>query len=491
LVAVLGLTGCASFIDFAIPNRVADRLSAEALVIPESFTATDTIVKKDVLHGLVVQSLNKCLRFQNRLFANIQEVNTTGDIVSSFLSTVATLATPINSVHALTASAAIVSSSKGAYNADVFANANVTNFNLAIKATYGKAIADYAAALDKVADGNSLDIGAETVKILQAHQLCGLASAEAAIQTQLQPVSTASPIAVTLAFDPNPVEATKPSKLTITLGNTGEKAATLKADFIAGLGEGLTVADPVGVSGTCTSSGTVRALPSKAEISYAKGGAIPAKGCTIQVMVTGSGVRDFVTTVNANAVQTDQGNNPNPVTATLTVKAAANAATVPVSVAMTFLPPGVAPGTPSVLTITLGNTGTKVAKLTADFVDTLPPGLSIAAAANLGGTCGDNKANSITANSGDTKITFKKDGSIPVKGCTIVVTASSSAPNTYSNTVMASQLQTDQGNNADPVTATLIVGAATSPTPVAPTAAKQQPSGTPAPSQDLSTYFKK
>ena len=72
----------------------------------------------------------------------------------------------------------------------------------------------------------------------------------------------------------------------------------------------------------------------------------------------------------------------------------------------TFDPDTIAAGDTSTLTIALGNANTTTATLTADLVDTLPAGMTVASVPNIGGTCTGN----VTAVAGSDTITYSAFG---------------------------------------------------------------------------------
>ena len=119
-----------------------------------------------------------------------------------------------------------------------------------------------------------------------------------------------------------------------------------------------------------------------------------------------------------------------------------------------FVPDGIVANGTSTLTITLGNQGQPGdATLTADFVDTLPDGVVVAAASNAATTC----TNGSVVASGGT-ITLASGTAIPGGGtCTLTVDVTSAAPGLYTNTIAAGALVTDLGANADAANASLKV----------------------------------
>ncbi|MHC1772824.1 MAG: sortase [Flexilinea sp.] len=114
---------------------------------------------------------------------------------------------------------------------------------------------------------------------------------------------------------------------------------------------------------------------------------------------------------------------------------------------------------PSRLTITISNITNITSKrnLIADFIDTLPTGLEIAAIPNLDTTCGD--PGLLTATAGTSSITMP-NGYILTgtsTSCTITVDVTSSTAGSYINRIENGDLQTAFGDNLIPASATLLV----------------------------------
>ena len=113
------------------------------------------------------------------------------------------------------------------------------------------------------------------------------------------------------------------------------------------------------------------------------------------------------------------------------------------TVAKQFIPNSIISGGTSTVTITLGNNDTNTATLTADLVDTLPAGVTVANPANIGGTC----PGTTNAPIGGSTITYTNGSTIPAGGCTITVDVTSSTVGTVTNSIAAGDLQTNRGSN--------------------------------------------
>jgi hypothetical protein len=112
----------------------------------------------------------------------------------------------------------------------------------------------------------------------------------------------------------------------------------------------------------------------------------------------------------------------------------------------------------STLTITLANANGTAATLTSALTDTLPTDLVVAATPNASTTCGG----IVTADAGTGTVSLDATGAaIPANGsCTIKVDVASAAPDDYTITIAAGDLQTSAGANAADASATLSVTAA-------------------------------
>jgi hypothetical protein len=261
------------------------------------------------------------------------------------------------------------------------------------------------------------------------------------------------PIAPTLvkAFSPDNVAVGADSTLTLTLGNANASAATLTSSLTDTFPSGLVVSSPAAASTSCA-NGTVDAQAGQGSFSLSSGAAIPRNGtCTVIVHVRSSSAGSYVNTIPAGALATDKGANASPASATLTV----TALPVPPTLSKTFSPDTVTTGSPSHLTLTLGNANTSAAALLAVLVDTLPAGLVVADPANASTTCPDG---TVAATSGGTTITLGTPAEIPANGsCTVSVDVAGDDAGTYVNTIAAGALHTTLGDNAAPASATLIV----------------------------------
>lgn len=129
----------------------------------------------------------------------------------------------------------------------------------------------------------------------------------------------------------------------------------------------------------------------------------------------------------------------------------------------TFSPGTINAGGSSTLTITLTNANDIVANLIGPLIDNLPAGL-VVVAGSVSTDCIETPfVSGLSPLAGwfivDTsKVGLTAEGLIPANSsCTVTATVTAADAGSYVNTLPAGALQTDQGNNAEPASATLTV----------------------------------
>lgn len=154
----------------------------------------------------------------------------------------------------------------------------------------------------------------------------------------------------------------------------------------------------------------------------------------------------------------------------------------PPSLSKAFSPSSIPAGGTSTLTLTLTNPNTAPATLAAALVDNLPSGLVVASPAGATTTC---PGGSVAASPGSSTVSLGSGAQIPAGGsCTVSVNVTGSTPGSYTNTLPAGALQTNQGNNTTAASATLnVLGTSLS----GRIYADQQPNGTLEPSEGWSS----
>ncbi|QEA12621.1 beta strand repeat-containing protein [Comamonas flocculans] len=259
------------------------------------------------------------------------------------------------------------------------------------------------------------------------------------------------------------------STLYIRLENSNATPITLTAalvDALPGLpapGPGqISVAPVPNVNGhvpggeTACTAGSVTAGAGANSITYGSGATIPAGGCTITVDVVGSHTGNYLNTIAAGQLKTSAGNNPEPANATLGVDKPAAP-----TVLKAFNPTQIAANGVSRLTITLGNPNATALTLAGDMTDTLPTGVLVAPTPGIGGTC----PGAVTAAAGTGTVVYATGASIPSAGCTIEVNVTAAVAGSYTNTIPAGGLVTNEaGSNPTPAVAGLVVTSPNNPT---------------------------
>jgi hypothetical protein len=175
------LSGCTAI------NKLADKSQPLVAAEPLSITAAsvnDATDKKLFLGSAATDSVRKCTAFLNRLVVTQNSVNTVGDVSALTLSGLATVLKSINTVHALTASSALVTGSKSAINSNIYAEASISTFQMALQRTYYKAMTDYVDDLDKASD-TAINIGVELSRIETIHSNCSLSAARSSIEATI------------------------------------------------------------------------------------------------------------------------------------------------------------------------------------------------------------------------------------------------------------------------------------------------------------------
>ncbi len=153
----------------------ATALPAQALPV---LSPTLLAEQLNFLGRVALDSETKCLAFLNGVVIAENSVNTTGDIVSTLLTSAGTVFKSLTTVHSLTAGATVATGSKTAVDANIYAKASIANFQTALQKSYFKSINDYVAALPGL---TNFLVSAEIAKIETIHATCTLAAAEGSI----------------------------------------------------------------------------------------------------------------------------------------------------------------------------------------------------------------------------------------------------------------------------------------------------------------------
>ena len=282
-------------------------------------------------------------------------------------------------------------------------------------------------------------------------------------------VVAVQPPSVSKGFSPNTIFVGQLSTLTITIRNNDLNAALTNTTFTDTLPVGVVVATPLTTSLTGCGAGTLSSTlggPALAAgdtaVSLNNGTIASNSNCVITVGVTSVLEDAYTNTIPAGppgsgSIQTQQGvTNASPASAPLNVQA--------FNLSKSFSPSPIAVGGVSQLTITIENP--------ADFnytgvaiTDNLPTGLEIASPVNTSTTgCGApsfTDGGGGTLDAGDTSVRMTGGSISPNTTCTITVDVTApmdTDEGTYTNTIPAGAMTTDQGNsNHLPASANLAV----------------------------------
>ncbi len=294
-----------------------------------------------------------------------------------------------------------------------------------------------------MAAGSTIPVGGCTIIVTITSSTAGsVTNVTSTLETQLGTTPAASaPLTVigsaatlTKTIAPATISAGGIATLTLTLGNANPLPITLTAAFVDTMPAGVTTTS--GNTGTCAG-----VTVTSTTVTMASGTNVAPGGCTIVVTITSS--TPGTVTNTTGSLQTNVGTVP-PASAPLTVATGS-------TLAKTIAPATIAPGGTATLTLTLGNATAAPLTLTAPFTDAMPAGVTTTSANS--GTC-----SGVTVTS--TTIAMASGASIPVGGCTIIVTVTSTTPGTVINTTSA--LQTNAGTTP-PASAplTVVAGAIT------------------------------
>lgn len=183
---------------FVSPEQLASALAGVTSDAGANPTTTQltTIIngttdqKKGFLGTVLIDSQRKCNTFLNRLSVAQNGVNTTGDILTTVLSGIATAIAPISLSHGFSAASTIVGGTKTALNQDLWAKAGIQDFEKALSTSYYASVRTYTGGLEQKTDVN---VPLELQKIQSIHHLCTLSSARSVIDTTLSNPGQATP----------------------------------------------------------------------------------------------------------------------------------------------------------------------------------------------------------------------------------------------------------------------------------------------------------
>lgn len=282
-------------------------------------------------------------------------------------------------------------------------------------------------------------------------------------------VVAVQPPSVSKGFAPNTIFVGQTSQLTITIRNNDLVASLTNTTFTDTLPVGVVVATPLNATLTGCGAGTLSStlggpalVAGDTAISLNGGTIAQNSNCVIRVDVTSVLEDSYTNTIPAGppgsgSVQTQQGvTNAAPASAPLNVQA--------FNLSKSFSPSPIAVGGVSQLSIVIQNPA-NFNYTGVEITDNLPAGLEIATPVTTGSTgCGapsftDGGGGALGA--GDASIRMTGGSIAPNTTCTITVNVTApmdTAEGTYTNTIPAGALITDQLNsNHLPASANLVV----------------------------------
>lgn len=215
------------------------------------------------------------------------------------------------------------------------------------------------------------------------------------------------------------------------------------------LPNGLVLAQVPNPRNSC--GGTLTAMASGTTVRLAGGQLAANADCLVEVEVLSNIAGTYTNTIATGGVTSFEGvSNTEPTRARLVISS-------PPTVGKQFAPAVIPAGGTSRLTIFVNNPNATAMTLTAALTDNLPtsPGpVRIAATPNVGGSC---PTGAITATASSDFVRLASGTSVPAGGCTIEVDVTANTVGEHTNIIPAGALQTDMGENPEPVYAPLTV----------------------------------
>ncbi len=241
------------------------------------------------------------------------------------------------------------------------------------------------------------------------------------------------------SFSPDPIVKGANTTLTFTITNTASgNVAQSGISFTDVLPDGLVIATPNGVGGTCT-GGTVTAVPGTDTISLSGQSLAAGGSCTITVNVTGVEEGNYEN-ITGFLSSTESGTSTSYATDTLTVIA-------PPTLEKSFSPSSILVGETSTLQFLITNPNQTTTLTGIGFTDTLPAGVT--AADDSGSVC--NGTWNIVSN----VLTFSGGSVNANSSCTFSITVTGVAIDPPDNVTTA--VTSVEGGSGNTATATLAV----------------------------------
>lgn len=268
-----------------------------------------------------------------------------------------------------------------------------------------------------------------------------------------------APPTIAMAFGAATLPVNDSTSLTFTIANPNGATALTGIAFADILPNGLVVAFPNGLTGSC-GGGTITATASSSQVSLSGASLGAGASCTFSIDIIG--ISPGVQTNTTGAISSNEGGTGGSATASITVGWAP-------TISMVFNPASISANGTSTLTLTLNNPETNSNDLDGlGFTDTLPTGLSVAdgsASACNGGTLTTSGGNTISLVGASLPVSWMCSFSVTVTG--------PAAAGTYTN--KTGSLTSTNGIPGQAATASLVVAAPNTTSPPTSTGRSNAP----------------
>ena len=251
-------------------------------------------------------------------------------------------------------------------------------------------------------------------------------------------VSGADPLLFSKSFNPSAVGPGSVSTLTFNIVNSNPSPVDEIA-FVDNFPAGLTLAEPVNLTGSCGSAALISAAAGTSTFSLTAGQLAANEACLISVDVVSSAVPTSgspVTHMNVSSDLTSSAGFSDAASADLIVTADRP------GFSMNFSPSSISAGQVSRLVLTIDNTANTTGASTLNLTNSFPGGMVVASPANAGTDCGHPQLPpTFDAISGATSFRFFANGLAPTfpalaagSLCTIEVNVTTQDSGVYTHT---------------------------------------------------------
>ncbi len=257
-------------------------------------------------------------------------------------------------------------------------------------------------------------------------------------------VRVVHPPSLSKSFAPNTIWLGDISRLTITIRNYDLNSALTETTLTDNLPANVVLANPVSPSLSGCGAGTLDAVSGAGSLTLSNATIAPSGSCVARVNVTSDTAGMYYNTIPAGEIQTTQGvTNADLATAPLHVQAQT------LWITKAFYPAAFEAGGTSTLTITLHNPR-DFAYTGVNLMDTLPGSVLLVVNGSAATTCGGTVSTTLP------RTLTLTGGSVPAGTtlgpgtCTITVEVTApldASAATYTNTIPAGSLITDQGDS--------------------------------------------